>query len=181
MRLFIAVNISQRSQKFIKDKVDLLKAEYQTEVKWTKKENWHLTLKFIGEASAAEKEDLILALKNIDFNEQNKYLQFSKIDCFPDCKRAKVIYLALERGRSLLESLHAKLEGQLLNLGFESDSRPYIPHLTLGRSKSKPVKISSKFRQRDFVNIYARIESISLYQSELKNDGPEYIELFTIK
>jgi 2'-5' RNA ligase len=80
-----------------------------------------------------------------------------------------------------LESLHDKVERELLEYGFEADERAYIPHLTLGRSGSKPVQISEKFESEYFVNIFARLESISLYQSRLKAEGPEYIELFSIK
>lgn len=181
MRLFIAVNINQHSKKFIEKKVELLKNEYKGRFKWTKKENWHLTLKFIGEASAEEKDELIQALKKIDFKEQNQYVQFNKLGAFPDLKKAEVLYLALKRGRNLLESLHDKVERELLEYGFEADERAYIPHLTLGRSGSKPVQISEKFESEYFVNIFARLESISLYQSRLKAEGPEYIELFSIK
>jgi len=181
MRLFIAVNINQRSKKLIKKKVELLKKEYNSEFKWVEQKNWHLTLKFIGETSVEKKEDLIKALKNIDFKGLNKYLQFNKVDAFPDSKRAKVIFLALKQGSDILEELHAQLEKELLNYGFEADQRDFVPHLTLGRSSSSPVEISKKFLDQYFVNIYARIESISLYQSQLKAEGPEYIELFSIK
>ncbi len=181
MRLFLAVNINQRSKNLIKKKVEILKEEYNKEFKWVREENWHLTLKFIGEASTEEKDNLVRALKNIDFNEQNKYLQFNKIDAFPDSKRAKVIFLAIKQGSDFLEELHGQLEKELLNYGFEADQRAFVPHLTLGRSSSRPVEIAKKYLGRYFVNIYARIESISLYQSRLKADGPEYIELFSIK
>ena len=180
MRLFLAVNINQHSKNLIKKKVEILKKEYNNEIKWVREENWHLTLKFIGEASAAEKASLVRALKKIDFTEQNKYIQFAELAAFPDLKSAKVIYLALKQGKNLLEGLHDKLETELLKYGFNRDQRAYIPHLTLGRCNS-PVKMQKIFQGQYFVNIYARIESISLYQSRLKAAGPEYIELFSIK
>lgn len=181
MRLFIAVNFNSRSKGLIEKKLNTLKKEYNNQFKWVKKENWHLTLKFIGEASIEEKDDLIKALKNINFNEQNEYIQFSKVGAFPDINTAKVIYLALKQGKDLLEDLHDRLGKELLKYGFENDQRAYIPHLTLGRNKNEPLKIKKEFRQNHFINIYAKIERISLYKSEVKADGPEYIELFSIK
>jgi 2'-5' RNA ligase len=56
MRLFIAVDINNRSKKFIKKKLKILKSELNADFKWVKKENWHLTLKFIGEASEIDKK-----------------------------------------------------------------------------------------------------------------------------
>ncbi|MFW6251883.1 MAG: RNA 2',3'-cyclic phosphodiesterase [Halanaerobium sp.] len=181
MRLFIAVDINSRSKKLIKNKVKILKSKIKNDIKWVEEDKWHLTLKFIGESSADEKEKLITALKNIDFKEKNKYVQFSKLAAFPDSDRAKVIYLGIDRGKKLLVDLQQRLEEELLQFGFEKDERNYIPHLTLGRSKREAFKIRSEFRQQYFVNIYARIKSISLYQSKLKAEGPEYIELFSIK
>ena len=181
MRLFIAVNINSRSKKLIEKKVKLLKDKINTELKWTDKEQWHLTLKFIGEASVEQKEDLITALKNINFGERKEYIQFAQLGAFPNLNTAKVIYLAVGQGKRLLEALHERVEAEVFKYGFENDQRDYIPHLTLGRSRSEVLKIKKEFRQKHFINIYAQIESISLYKSELKAEGPEYIELFSIK
>ncbi|MFN2340239.1 MAG: RNA 2',3'-cyclic phosphodiesterase [Halanaerobium sp.] len=181
MRLFIGVNINSRSKNLIEKKVELLKSEYNNQFKWIKKDNWHLTLKFIGEVSDTEKEKLINALKNVNFSEKDKYLQFARIDAFPELDAAKVLYLALKKGKKQLIKMHQQVEKELLKFGFESDQRDYIPHLTLARNKNDAFKIKKKFSQKDFINIYAQIESISLYQSQLKSSGPEYIELFSIK
>ena len=180
MRLFIAVDINLRSKDLIEKKVDILKEEYDDQFKWVKKENWHLTLEFIGEASEDEKADLIEVLKNINFKAHNEYIQFSQLGAFPDLKQAKVLYLALKQGKDILKELNERLGKELFKYGFESDQREYIPHLTLGRNKSEAIKIKKDHLKNNFINIYAQIEGISLYKSELKAEGPEYIKLFSI-
>ncbi|TDO78369.1 2'-5' RNA ligase [Halanaerobium saccharolyticum] len=181
MRLFIAVNFNSRSKKLIEKKLEYLKTKINSDIKWVERNNWHLTLKFIGETSDKDKENLIKALKEINFNQKNEYIQFAKLDAFPTSKTAKVIYLALKQGKDILSKMHDKLEEELLKYDIENDQRDYVPHLTLGRNKSKPFKIKEELLQENFINIYAKIESISLYKSELKASGPEYIELFSIK
>jgi len=180
MRLFIAADINNRSKKLIEKKFKLLKSELNNDLKWVKKENWHLTLKFIGEASEIDKENLIKVLKNIEFDSKGQYINFDKIGAFPDFESAKVIYLALNKGENILKIIHKRLEAETAKYDFESDNRDYIPHLTLGRAKNKNSSISDKFKSQNFVNIYAKIESITLYQSKLKKEGPEYIKLFSI-
>ncbi|MGM0499671.1 MAG: RNA 2',3'-cyclic phosphodiesterase [Bacillota bacterium] len=180
MRLFIAADINNRSKKLIKKKLKLLKSEMNNDFKWLKKENWHLTLKFIGEASETDKNKLIKVLKNIKFKSKGQYINFDKIGAFPDLERAKVLYLALNKGEDVLKNIYKKLESEIVKYDFEKDNREYIPHLTLGRSKNEATAINDKFRAENFVNIYARIESITLYQSKLKREGPEYIKLFSI-
>ena len=180
MRLFIAVNINQQSKNLIDKKLKLLQQEYNDCFKWVEKQNWHLTLKFIGDVSASEQQKLIQALKEIDFNDKNKYIQFNRINAFPNLDAARTIYLAVNRGNKLLKNIHQNLENKLLEFGFKNDQKNFIPHLTLGRNKNQALKIKDKFRSKNFVNIYAQIKSISLYQSKLKASGPEYIELFSI-
>jgi len=180
MRLFIAVDINNRSKKFIKKKLKILKSELNADFKWVKKENWHLTLKFIGEASEIDKKNLIETLKNIEFNSKGQYINFDKLGAFPEFKRAKVLYLALNKGENILKTIHKRLETETAKYDFTRDNRDYIPHLTLGRAKNKTSSISDNFKSQKFVNIYAKIESITLYQSKLKKEGPEYIKLFSI-
>lgn len=180
MRLFIAADINSRSKNLIENKLDLIKTDLESNFKWVNKDQLHLTLKFIGEGSEAEKNMLIKALKNINFKEKNRYINFNKIDAFPDLERAKVLYLAVSEGKEFLKSIHNNLEAELSKFDFAEDDRNYIPHLTLGRSKNRSLKIKSKFRDPGFINIYAQIEAVTLYQSKLKPGGPEYIELFSI-
>lgn len=180
MRLFIAVNINQHSKNLIDNKLELLQQEYNDCFKWVEKKNWHLTLKFIGDVSASEQQKLIQALKEINFNDKNKYIQFNRINAFPNLDAARTIYLAVNRGNKLLKNIHQNLENKLLEFGFKNEQKNFIPHLTLGRNKNQALKIKDKFRSKNFVNIYAQIKSISLYQSKLKASGPEYIELFSI-
>lgn len=180
MRLFIGVNINSRSKDLIENKQEILKEKYRDDYKWVKKDNWHLTLKFIGEVSTLKKENLIKVLKNIDFKQKNEYIQFDHLGAFPNLNSAKVIYLGLGKGKSILTNLHQNLEKEIVNYNFKKDQRNFIPHLTLARAKSRPLKLKNKFKTKKFVNIYAQIKSISLYQSKLKAEGPEYIELFSI-
>jgi len=90
MRLFIAADINNRSKKLIEKKFKLLKSELNNDLKWVKKENWHLTLKFIGEASEIDKENLIKVLKNIEFDSKGQYINFDKIGAFPDFERDNI-------------------------------------------------------------------------------------------
>lgn len=182
MRLFIAVNINQRSKNLIEKRVKNLKSEINYELKWIKKENWHLTLKFIGEADSDDKNNIIQVLNKLNFKKAvNNYVQFSGIAAFPNLDELSVLYLPLRKGRDILEGLHDSLEKELAKFGFERDRRKYIPHLTLARNKGELFKLEEKFKKQHYLNIFAKIESISLFESKLKADGPEYIELFSIK
>lgn len=181
MRLFIAADINMRAKNLIAKKQEILKRELKEDLNWVKKENWHLTIKFLGDSTESEKEKLITALKEIDYNLTANYIQFDHLDAFPNQSHPKVLYLAVNKGKNILTDIYNKTENKLLNYGFEADERDFIPHLTIARSKSEYPNLNAKLLDKNFLNIYANIEQITLYESRLKNDGPEYIELFSIK
>lgn len=181
MRLFIAADINMRAKDLIAKKQEILKKELEQNLNWVTKENWHLTLKFLGESTESEKEKLITALKEINYNLTDDYIQFDHLDAFPNQSHPKVLYLAVAEGKNILAEIYNKTESKLIDYGFEADQRGFVPHLTIARSKNEYPDLNSRLLDKHFLNIYANIEQITLYESRLKSDGPEYIELFSIK
>ena len=182
MRLFIAANISQRSRDLISRKVKLLKTELNSKLKWIKKENWHLTLKFLGECNKDKKEKIIEKLKTIEIRTSQKYIQFKALNAFPNLKQPRVIFLEVDRGSDFLNKSKEIIEREMAQLGFERDDREFKAHLSLARNKnSLSIDFKEKFLDHNFINIYSELNTISLYQSKLYPDGPEYIELFSKK
>lgn len=180
MRLFIAVDIDDKSKKIIYKRLKFFREKYKGKFKWVKKDNWHLTLKFFGKASNKDKNNIIKVLKSIKKNYQNQDLEFKQIAAFPNYQMAKVVYLKLGEGTDSLKKLHYKLESKLKEYAFNKDDREFIPHLTIARSKNNTIQIKRDFLNKSFDALSVKINNIRLYQSELKSDGPEYKKLFSI-
>ncbi|MGM0437573.1 MAG: RNA 2',3'-cyclic phosphodiesterase [Bacillota bacterium] len=184
MRLFVAINFSERNRNLIKNKVKLIKNNVEENVKWVKKENWHITVKFLGEV----KEKKVSNIKN-KINEISKinkfYFQINKIGAFPSLNYPKVVYLGINRGKDKLKEVNEKVETKLSELNFEKEDRPFTPHVTIGRSKDYTdnnnlantlIDIAQK---KNFINIYSKMDKISLMKSELTDKGPLYEEIFS--
>ncbi|ADQ14705.1 RNA 2',3'-cyclic phosphodiesterase [Halanaerobium hydrogeniformans] len=182
MRLFIAVNISERSRELIARKVKLLKKELNPKLKWIKKENWHLTLKFLGECTEEQKEEIIEKLEEIEIRTSLEYIQFNSLNAFPNLKEPRVIFLEVVKGSEFLEQCKEIIEREMIKLGFKRDDREFTAHLSLARNKkSASIDFKDIFLDKNFINIYSKLNTISLYQSKLHPAGPEYIELFSKK
>jgi len=182
MRLFIALDISNRSRELITRKVNILKKHLNQGLKWVKKENWHITMKFLGDCTTQKKGEIIESLEKLDLKEEQKYIQLNEIDAFPNLNEANVLYLDVKRGNNYLKNLNQVLEVEMLKLGFEKNRYEFTPHLTLARNKDNAeVDLNSNFLKRNFINIYSKVDKITLYESKLDKDGPEYFELFTKK
>jgi 2'-5' RNA ligase len=104
----------------------------------------------------------------------------SGIGAFPSRHRPRVVWLGLEDGAPL-QRLHAALQEQLDALQLPSDERPFVPHLTLGRSR-RPTpgagRILESFATRSCGS--ARLDRLVLYESQLRPQGALHLPRCTV-
>jgi len=182
-RLFLAINLPQQIKEQIFDLVlKLQKANKNKPIKWVEKDNFHLTLHFLGDTPEEKIPNIAQTLKPIiaDFKILDLKLSNS-ISAFPDLSNPKVIFLELIElnGKQTLK-LQRKIGEALEGLGFKIDSRPFRLHLTLGR-----VKFKSSIQIPDFQlpSTNFQINSIELIESQLTPNGSIYsiITKFALK
>jgi len=94
--------------------------------------NWHITLRFVGSASAAEEDRLLFALSEID-SEGPFELRLGRLGAFPRAAKATVLWLGIEEGQEHLASLAHQVEEHIQAAGFSAEDRPFRGHLTLSR------------------------------------------------
>lgn len=147
---------------------------------WTKPENWHITLFFLGatpESQITIPEQLIVE----SFHEVQSYAtQLSGVGVFPEMGKPKVLWLGLENLQPLLAS-YALLGELLKKSGFLLDPKPLKPHLTLARIKS----LSNSTSLESLLNEYQSfnfgiidVNRITLFESISTPSGVIYKPLF---
>jgi 2'-5' RNA ligase len=141
MRLFLAIALPDAVRSH------LLVARQRLEtglpkIAYTKPQNLHLTLKFLGEVEPKRVDAITESLSKI--STQRMELQASGIDCFPARGPVRIVTAALSGTLPPLRALVDNIEQRMKFLGFEREQRAYKPHVTLGRAR--PV-LSAKFRQ----------------------------------
>lgn len=185
LRTFIAVDIPSPIQKAIQQATSSLRRTLGASlVRWVEVENIHLTLKFLGNVSPANVE----LLRQILHTEANLVpvfdLQIGGFGSFPSLRRPRVLWVGIQAPAEL-EALYRGIESACTRLGYESESRDFSPHLTIGRvrpdlSAADQQKI---FRALEHFHIdslgSARVDSVHLYKSDLKPSGPVYTKLFS--
>ncbi|RMF55536.1 RNA 2',3'-cyclic phosphodiesterase [Candidatus Woesearchaeota archaeon] len=176
MRLFIAIELPEEIKKLLEKAQNHLKNN-SDRVSWVKKENMHLTLKFLGEISDENK--VIKALKKVVFKPFEA--ETSDLGVFPSQNYIKVVWLGLKSSEQTKE-LHDKIDEQLFNIGIKKDKN-FVPHMTLGRvkyikDKKAFVQKISNFRpeEKPF-----KVQGFSLIKSELTPTGPIYSTINNFK
>lgn len=141
--------------------------------RWTAPDNFHLTLRFVGDVSedaADDCRDAFLGLHGRAFD-----LTLSGVGLFGDGGRPRVLWAGVERSEPLLH-LHAIVESAMVRAGFDPDPRKYAPHITLARLNRSNSDRVGRFLEEwgAFRAGPMRMERITLYQSLSMEGGPLY-------
>lgn len=140
---------------------------------WTRPENLHLTLRFIGEVDEGKAQDIDSALVGI--NAPPFDLSLYGMGFFGKTKAARAVWARVERNDELIRLQH-KIQSGLQRVGINSDERKFTPHVTLARLKGTP-----RIQLEEFVAGHAnfktpsfRIDKFVLYSSFLSSSGAIY-------
>ncbi len=178
MRLFVAVPFPDEIKNELGKLIDDWRKE-KDKVGWVKKENLHLTLKFLGEAPPEKleglKENLIASLNGLTAFSTS----LSGTGAFPNLNRARVIWIGVSEGKEQLSKLAQKVEEATRPLGFPAEEREFSAHLTVGRVKNDRLsnQLSTKVRACTFEAKGIIVTEVVLYQSELAPGGSIYTPL----
>jgi 2'-5' RNA ligase len=99
-------------------------------VRWVPPENYHITLRFIGELPGWRAEEVDQALAKI--RAPGFTLQLSGVGAFAKAGRVTALYVRVERNPAL-EHLQAKVERALQHAGVEPERARFVPHVTMAR------------------------------------------------
>jgi 2'-5' RNA ligase len=100
-------------------------------------EKIHLTLKFLGDIAENDLDKIEQALQPIRERHDPFEVSTSNFGAFPSARKARILWAGVEEGSEHLRTVAENVENLLEPAGFERENRPYVPHLTLGRTRSR--------------------------------------------
>ena len=177
MRTFVAIDIPSDIRLKIAEFINALRPGANN-VRWTKPEAMHITLKFLGEVTAAQLETIKMSLASVRADAPFD-LTIEGAGCFPNERSPRVLWLGVEGGAALQE-LAERVEKCLQPLGFAKEDRPYSAHLTLGRVREPGEivavqKVLRQGKQLAFGSFTAN--QFFLYESRPSAGGSLYLKL----
>ncbi|OGO76407.1 MAG: 2'-5' RNA ligase, partial [Chloroflexi bacterium RIFOXYD12_FULL_57_15] len=136
LRVFIAVETPLPIRQAIFVQTESLRGALGDLVRWAPVENMHLTLKFIGDVSPANVELLSQMLTAETMGCAPFRMQIGGLGSFPTSRRARVIWVGIQ-APAALASLQRGIQSAAARLGYEPETRPFSPHLTIGRVRQQ--------------------------------------------
>ena len=141
MRIFVAVFPPPAVRRALSDAARELPVV--GEVRWVRPENVHLTLKFLGDVPEDDLGHIAEALEQLRLRYGPFEAELSGFGAFPSARRARILWAGIGEGSEPLRALAGDVEASLERLGFEREDRVYVPHLTLGRARGRPVSLEA--------------------------------------
>ncbi len=179
LRLFIAVELPEQVRQELSQAQQALKAA-DADVSWPRPERMHLTLKFIGKTPPEHVEQLA---ENIECAAADclahQALLATQLGAFPNLRRIRVVWAALDEPTGELQVLQKRIDANT-SWWVPPETRPYVPHLTLGRVKSGrnvPHLAQLIEESRLTPGLTVPVREVVLFQSELSPRGPTHTAL----
>ena len=169
MRLFIAALLPREIQSGIDEYIKTIRPRCEG-VKWERREKLHITLKFLGNVEDSKAKQISSVLSGIVDNNAPLSMEIQRFGGFPALSNPRIIFVGLTDNPSLSE-IHATINSELEPHGFDKESRNFIPHVTIGRVKSK-------FRVKGTIpppsRVRFEINEIALIRSVPGREGSKY-------
>jgi 2'-5' RNA ligase len=169
MRLFVGIDLPWE----LRHQVSALTTTGIQGARWVPPENYHVTLRFIGEVPPHRAEEIDLALAAI--RGRGCALTLAGVGTFSKAGRATTLWVGVERNPRL-EHLQNKIETALQRAGLEPERRRFQPHLTLARLDNTPelklagfVQAHNLFRAEPMA-----VEHFTLFSSQLGKEQAVY-------
>lgn len=175
IRAFIAVKLPDYIADSLEDFLDDIRP--LSKIHWVKREQFHITLKFLGELEPDvidDVKDCLIPMKHFEpFT-----IELSTIGAFPNMKNANVLWLGCSKGAKELANLSRRINDSLFREAeLERDTRKFRAHLTLARLKGERINEDVINQLGTFPLMNWTCSELVLMRSVLTPRGPIYTQI----
>jgi RNA 2',3'-cyclic 3'-phosphodiesterase len=136
VRLFVAVTVPEGvKSKMEEAQAELRRAAPERGVRWARREQFHLTLRFLGDVEAERVEALGEALRTACKAFGPLHLRAERVGFFPDARYPRVVWVGVSDEAAHLPRLQQAVEAATEGFTSEAKEKRFTGHVTLARIK----------------------------------------------
>ncbi|HJQ09676.1 MAG TPA: RNA 2',3'-cyclic phosphodiesterase [Gemmatimonadaceae bacterium] len=139
------------------------------------RENWHFTLRFLGSTSPEAKDAVVAMLRAASCGKAFT-IRFNELGTFPHTRRARILWLGIDEGAERMIQLAAIAEAAARSAGFEAETKPFKPHLTVCRI-DPPLSVKTLLGSKPKFGMRMQVTAVVLYRSRLGGGPARYEEV----
>lgn len=176
-RAFLAIDFADNIRYDLTQFQKQLKLQLELHLlKWTKPENLHITMRFLGNITPDQYDKITSSLADSLLDIEPFILSLTELIIFPNSKRPVALALKPEPLAPLLQ-LNQLIEQAVIKHGIKPESRPFLPHLTLAKIKHRRDLELPQIKTPKFQTL---ARGITFFRSDTDQDGSQYIPLVCI-
>lgn len=182
MRAFFCIELEESTKDGLEGVIQALRRDKlwrAARASWVKRENLHVTMKFLGEIAPERVEELRLAAELACEGLRPFLLELNMLGAFPNPERPRVIWVGCSAPPQEIISLYQRLERELDPLGFPPEGKGYTPHVTLGRVKDV-VRTGGTLGKVEPFRFVTEARGLTLMESRLDPGGAIYTPIFQL-
>jgi len=187
LRAFIAIELPTAITEVLVQAERALQTQCRAGVKWVPAQNMHLTLKFLGDVTLSQMPEVVAAVEHEAMATHPLHLAVATFGAFPNPSQPRVIWAGLAGDIEDLSSLAGRIDVRLRQMGFPLDTRPFAPHLTIGRVRQEVPVVDRRALGYAVAALPVApgleflADSVHVVKSELRPEGAEYTRLSSSK
>jgi len=167
-RLFVAIDLPED----IKKRIEPICCGVPG-ARWLEPEQWHLTLRFVGEVDGGLLRDILNSLGELQA--EPFPLMLRGLGFFPLRGTPETIWVGVERSEGLT-LLRGRVEAALAKAGVPRDGRKFAPHVAIARLRQPHVQRLAGYLSANglFESPAFTVDCFGLYRSVLSSSGAHY-------
>jgi len=181
LRTFVAVDVSNAVRRY----AESLKRELAaclTEIHWTRPDNLHLTLKFLGDVPETELAGVCRAVRLAVADQDPLEIECACLGAFPSQDRPRTLWVGIRQGEDLLRTLQEQIDERLTQHGFPPERRRFHGHLTIGRISRRKDLTADQLalvkgiieREQASESVMMMVDEVITFSSFLNPEGRVY-------
>ena len=176
-RIFCAIDLAASVRASLMRHINRLReAVPHAQASWSREENTHLTLKFLGEVQTSRLSNLSNAAARAVADVSPFQITLEETGVFPKHGTPRVLWIGVKDESGKLAELHTRLEEACAREGFAREERPFHPHLTIARLR-KPQgarTLAAAHKEMRFEPVAVAVAELLVIRSEPSGAGSRY-------
>jgi RNA 2',3'-cyclic 3'-phosphodiesterase len=178
LRLFVAFDVSPEAADAVGRAIEPWREELPA-ARWIPPENWHVTLKFLGQTWPRLERWVSERVAEAAGTAHPVTTRLTGLGSFPSPTRGRVLWAGIDDEPGDLARIAASLD-DLLETEFRPERRPFSAHLTVARS-DPPLRLPSPFAETPLDPVAFTVDRLVLFRSHLRRPAPRYEPLQTFR
>jgi len=180
-RVFCAIDLPTDLKQKLAIHIEQLKKETGVKGGWTRPENIHLTIKFLGNIPVSDVRKLSRAAAQAVKSLAPFKLTAELCGAFPTHGPLRVLWIGITDSSAYLAGLYERLDEECAAVGFPRETRPFHPHLTLARIRhaANARALGAAHRALDFQPSEFEVTELLVIRSELGKGASKYTTVST--